>query len=313
MKIRYTLSIVLLFILNTSWSKNTEKSGFFLEEPYLNTVIEYESVNDMVILPVTVNGKELKLILDTGVRGVVLFGRKFNQYVNTDLSFSIRGWGGKGSHTGKLSTLNQLNIGKINGNNISMLVFKEKYIIPYLPEDVDGIIGYELFWKFQVNIDPACKKIIIGKQPELIYDSEFKTIPITLHDTKPYLKINLKKGESQIPVVLMVDTGAEKEVLLNKKRINEVKPLTTVSSTLGYGIGGAIKGYEMGKYQVFVEDINLGSMNCEISDNSSGTEDSLNADGVLGIKAFKNYSIIFDYGNHLLYLKQSACFPVKTN
>ena len=119
--------------------------------------IKADVVNNLVIIPVTVNGVELSFLLDTGVRSTILFGIESDD----DLKLNNRStvWlsgAGDGEPTEAIkSTHNIISVGQSTA--IDQIVYYipdgENNFSPRLGFAVHGIIGYELLKDFVVEVD----------------------------------------------------------------------------------------------------------------------------------------------------------------
>ncbi len=63
---------LLLFFL-TSLSSGFSQSGFHFEKTKKKVVIPFQLINNLIFIPINVNGETLTFLLDTGVEETVLF------------------------------------------------------------------------------------------------------------------------------------------------------------------------------------------------------------------------------------------------
>ena len=65
---------MVLFFLFLSIVPMTAQQGFrFIKEDQKKTVIAFQMINNLIFIPIKVNGVELNFLLDTGVEETILF------------------------------------------------------------------------------------------------------------------------------------------------------------------------------------------------------------------------------------------------
>ena len=130
---------------------------FELEQNKHVQKLKFQLINNVVVIPIEVNGSKLSFILDTGVSSPILFNLSGQDSVQiNDVSeVEIRGLGKEKSITALSSKGNIFKINKIKNNKQDLFVVLDKDInfsttfgIP-----VHGIIGYDLFRDFVVDIN----------------------------------------------------------------------------------------------------------------------------------------------------------------
>ena len=106
--------------------------GFVLEEGRSKTRIPIEINNNLVVIPVVVNGQlPLKFILDTGVRTAILTEKIFSDILNLTYSrkYSVAGPGGKKLVQAFVTNNVTLDLPPgVHGEGHAMLVLEEDYL-----------------------------------------------------------------------------------------------------------------------------------------------------------------------------------------
>ena len=105
------LGIHTLVLLAHPCEGKAPDAGFFLPDNIPEVTLNYGTYNDLIVLPITINdGIKVNLILDTGCRNVLLFGKRFEKLLPTlpDHEVSFSGLGEKPPLTGKLSLENEV-------------------------------------------------------------------------------------------------------------------------------------------------------------------------------------------------------------
>src|SRR5690606_8664347 len=151
----HLLSIILSLF---SFQATGQLLGFSLADGKKKVQIPLEIYNNLVVVPVVLNGAlPLKFILDTGVRTAILTQKTFTDILNLPYSrkYTISGPGGEQIIDAYITNNVSLELPGVLGRGHALLVLGEDYLElrNYLGTDVHGILGYELFSRFIVQID----------------------------------------------------------------------------------------------------------------------------------------------------------------
>src|SRR5688572_27424943 len=143
--------------------------GFQLAPGKKKVHIPIEINNNLVVVPVVLNDAlPLKFIIDTGVRTAILTQKTFADILNLQYSrkYTIAGPGATKSIEAFITTNVTLRLPGVVGRGHALLVLGEDYLElrNYLGTDVHGILGYELFSRFIVEIDYE-RKIMTLRAP----------------------------------------------------------------------------------------------------------------------------------------------------
>jgi hypothetical protein len=293
--------------------------GFTLAGGRKRVQIPIEIHNNLVVIPVVLNDAlPLKFILDTGVRTTILTQKTFSDILNLPYSrkYTISGPGGEKLVDAYVTNNVSLDLPGVNGRGHAMLVLAEDYLElrNYLGTDVHGILGYELFSRFIIEIDYQ-KKVLTLMTPERFRKrSKFETIPILIEDTKPYVitPLTLTDGTT-INAKLLMDSGASHGLMLETTSDPRIKvPSQTVSSLLGRGLGGEIFG-KVGR----IKTISLGKSSLDnvianFPDPNSYTDSikmgNIFRNGSIGGEVMSRFTIVFNFPKEKIYIKKNAAF-----
>lgn len=317
MKHRYL--ILALLVILSSVPGFCQMLGFSLVEGKEKVKIPIEIYNNLVVVPVVLNETlPLKFILDTGVRTAILTEKSFTDILNLSYSrkYTISGPGGEKLIDAYVTNNVSLDLPGVVGPGHAMLVLEEDYLElrNYLGTEVHGILGYELFSRFIIRIDYHKKMLTLMQPQKFRVPRKFQMVPIQIEDTKPFvlIPVELVNG-TKIDARLLVDSGASHGLMLDPQSDSRITvPDTTVSSTIGRGLGGEIKG-KIGR----VNAIQLGpySLNKVIASfpDPNSYFDSLSMlnltrNGSLGGEVLSRFSVIFNFPKEEIYLKKNPNF-----
>lgn len=308
------LLFFLLFIIRPVYSQN----GFQFEGNFTKEVISFQLINNLVFVPIKVNGIELNFLLDTGVTETILFSleeKKDLRFINTE-KIILKGLGSQKSVEGLKSTNNMLSFGNMtNRNHLLYIVLDPEFnFSSYVGIPVNGIIGYHFFRNNLVEIDYLHKKIIVykdNKKHQQKVSRKATVLPISVEKSKPYITTNVSLAEKQLPVKLLIDTGNSDAVWLFKNTNENLQiPAKNFDDFLGRGFSGDIEGkrakitrFELGS---FYFDNPIAAFPDSVSTkNVSMVQDRI---GSVGGEIMRRFKVVFDYPNQQLFLKRNRNF-----
>ena len=298
---------------------------FELEQNKHVQKLKFQLINNVVVIPIEVNGSKLSFILDTGVSSPILFNLSGQDSVQiNDVSeVEIRGLGKEKSITALSSKGNIFKINKIKNNKQDLFVVLDKDInfsttfgIP-----VHGIIGYDLFRDFVVDINYSTKiiKFYDPKHYTPKISKRHQVLPLEIDKKRAYVTGNVFFNDStQAPVRLLVDTGSSDAIWLfeDKEKGIEV-PHHNYNDFLGKGLNGEIfgkrtkiDGFKLGRSELKDAKVAFPEMETFNSTNDLGDRN-----GSVGGEVLKRFNIVFNYPKQEIALVQNSNFkkPFKYN
>jgi predicted aspartyl protease len=319
---KYILGILSVFglLLSSHHQGISQAIGFDIMDGKDRISIPFESYNNLIVIPVVLNHRmPLRFVLDTGVRTSILTDRTFTDILNISYNRKIPLVGADGDRqiTAYVANGISLKLPGVIGQGQALLVLEEDYLQlkNYLGTDVHGILGYELFSRFIVEINYQEEKLVLHEPFSFKRKRNLRVMPLEIQDTKPYIHTNLKlQNGTTIAAKLMIDTGASHSLLLDPDAHKNLElPDKVIRTNLGRGLGGDIDGYigrvdhlEFGKYQF--EDV-IASW----PDRGSFTDilEKTGRQGTLGGGVLNRFSVIIDYFNGDLYYRRNRNFHNK--
>lgn len=318
--LRLCLPFVSLFLASlTAFSQGL---GFNLANGKKRVDIPIEIYNNLIVVPVVLNGAlPLKFILDTGVRTAILTEKTFSDILNLSYSrkYTISGPGGEQIIDAYVTNNVSLELPGVSGRGHALLVLGQDYLElrNYLGTDVHGILGYELFSRFIIEVDYQKKMLTIMAPKNFKRKRKYQSIPIKIEDTKPYVTTSVVLADgTQLSAKLLVDSGASHGLMLeptSDKRI--VVPANTISSVIGRGLGGEITGkigriqsLRLGTYEIKRVIANFPDPNSYFDSLKLG---ATKRNGAIGGEVLSRFSVIFNFPAEEIYLKKNSSFKKK--
>ncbi|MNK82336.1 hypothetical protein D3C87_1021060 [compost metagenome] len=306
MKFLFIISILLSF-----WTK--AQDGFVLENAD-KTVIKFKLINNLIFIPMTVNGVELNFLLDSGVAETLLFSLE-----NKDVDFkniqkiTFKGLGESVSIEALKSIRNNITIGKnfVDKSHTVFLVLDEEFNISQdVGIPINGIIGYYFFKNHPVEINYIKKTITVYKDqskfPKKI--KRFSEFPMSVEMNKPYMNADVEMKHEKQSSKLLLDLGNTDSVWLFPALIKDfIYNRPNIDDFLGRGFSGDIFGKRSRINTLSFGKFTLNKPIASMPDEFSIQHLKIVKDrkGSIGSEILRRFKIIFDYPNEKIYLQSN--------
>ena len=280
--------------------------------------VKFELVNNLIIIPIEVNGAQLSFILDSGVNKPILFNLsdKDSIQINNVSEIVIKGLGEGEPINALISSSNLFRIGEVVNTDQQLYVVmdKELNLSPRLGIPVHGIIGYDLFRDFIVELNYSSKYLKLH-DPDLYRSkksSKTRTLPLQIIQNKAYVQGDvLMKNKKNIPVKLLIDSGSSDALWLFEDLDRGLGvPRDNYVDFLGQGLSGSIYGKRTKIDGIKLAGFLLKDAKTAFPDlqyfNSMTTFGDRN--GSLGGEVLKRFTLVFNYGNSTLSLRKNSLF-----
>ncbi|WP_420576459.1 PDZ domain-containing protein [Ekhidna sp.] len=312
--------IAFILVINTclcSTASGQKEFGFKMPERTKKIEIPFEQHNNLIIIPVTLNRfLTLKFILDTGVENAILTEKLYADImdVNYIREITIDGPGLIDSVEAYIA--NQITFGLpggVIGHNMNMLVLKEDYLklSENIGDDVHGIIGYDIFSRFVVDIDYDDNIITLHDPKRYKKSKRSVEVPIEIRGSKPFVNATIRQDSQKTKLEIMIDTGASHAALIDYNYLDGIEPPEkTIETRLGRGIAGDIPGHIGRMDSVKIDCFDFSEM--LVSAPYDGAYNKIIKRGArvgtFGGELLTRFNVTFDYQNSKLYLRKGDDF-----
>lgn len=286
--------------------------------------LKFELINNLIVIPVEVNGVKLSFLLDSGVSKPIIFNivnLSDSLQINNVERVYLRGLGSEGSIEALRSKQNIVRIGKAINVNLEVYVVFDEGInfAPRLGVPIHGIIGYDIFRDFIVEINYSSKLIKFYNPLNYSYKKcrKCRTFDLTLSQNKPYIDGMVGIDSNYIPVKLLIDTGGSDALWLFENKKKKIMPLDGqyFEDYLGKGLSGSVYGKRSKIESFSLQDFEFSNVNVAFPDSSSISiaRNFKDRSGSISGELLKRFNIIFDYGNGKITLKKNSHFKMPFN
>ncbi len=303
-----------IFLISAIIQGTARESGFSLLENVKYVRIPIEIQNNLILIPIKLNGTvEVNFILDTGVKTSILTEPVIASFLSLDTleTITIRGLGEGQAIEAGLARNITMELPGIIGKGINMVILPEG-LVSYsgmFGKPVYGIIGFELFRSFVVEISYSRKFIKLYNPFKFKPKKRWNRLPIRLNRGKPYVMASVDPPvDDPITTSWLLDTGSSQALSMYYKGIQP--PENNIYTLLGQGLNGDIHGYlgrvdsfAIGEY--YFDDVITGFPEA----GSLGLEENEFAwYGNIGAEVLSRFKVIFDYPRSHMYIKRAHGF-----
>lgn len=291
------------------------KNRFEFKNPRDHSVtFKFKSASNLIIIPVIINDSDtLNFILDTGVRFPIITELPYVNKLNLNMMkpVKIRGLGEGEELTAYRSDNNTMKIGGLVAWNqeVQMIINDNFQISQILGIPVHGLIGFDLFKDYVVEIDYNSEKLTVIK-PEYYRDrvrNKDIVMPLHFEQNKPYVRTTIMTDKNEeVPVKLLVDTGASDAIWLSTKSDSRIDlPENHIETFLGKGLSGDLFGQKGRIGGIWVGPLILPEPIVAFPNNEmiEGLIVANDRNGTLGAEILRRFYVTLDYPNHQIKLR----------
>lgn len=310
--------LVILWLMFVFALPTSGQEGFLFEKEVNKVVVPFKLINNLIFIPIKVNGIELNFLLDSGVEETLLFSmddKKEVNFFNVE-KITLRGLGSENSIEGLKAKNNTLEIaGMKSTDHLLYVILDQNFnLSSHIGIPVNGIIGYHFLKNNLIEINYEKKRITIYRDTDKnrkCIEKKFEKVPITIEKLKPYLKGSVIIDNAEIPVKLLIDIGNSDALWLFQNTSEKIKvPEKNFEDYLGQGFSGDVEGkraqikeFTMSKFEfhnpviAFPDTISIRNVTM-VKDRA----------GSVGAEILKRFLVLFDYPNQILFLKKNKEF-----
>jgi hypothetical protein len=289
---------MLLLIVFYSQAFGSNPVGFVLPDSVQEMTLKFKTFKNLIVIPVIINNSlHVNLILDTGCRNLVLFGKKFTSLLAAGAKKNVQfsGLGSGDPVQGYLTLNNTVSLESITGTSLPIVVVPSKNIFSSYPS-IHGIIGYDIFLKFEIEINPREQTITFRPAATAKPPEAYSQVPLKIIDSRPVLTsdIHFSKMNNQA-YELMIDTGSALGLLLKTTDLTKFTEQNT-EQIIGKGLNGSLMGFTTIAEKLLVGDFEMTSLPAGITVSQWHNYASI------GMGVLKDYILVLNY------CKSYACF-----
>jgi hypothetical protein len=295
---------VLILVILLSSLSGLAASGYQFLNGATKTSIKFEIYKDLIVIPARINDTlKVRLILDTGTRSMLLYGKRFAalQNLSANRQIKVAGWGSPDGVAASVSYPNNILIGNISGEDLAIAVVPTRSLFADRPK-IDGIIGYELFVKFVVEINYKTRMIYLFDKMPFGHAQGFTSVPLEINKAMPQVQSSIiLANKTRVDLRLLVDTGSSLGLtLFSKDKFSGFA--SSVQRPVGIGLNGIIRGFDLYLKHLFLANLEVKHIPSYLVSVEQHPDDNFTFCGSIGAAFLKKHIVIFDYPSSRMFL-----------
>jgi predicted aspartyl protease len=294
---------------------NAQAFGYkFQKEGKKKIRLKFEQVNNLIILPVTLNDTfELRFIVDTGVRHTIITKKTYTDSLNVRYGRKFKLIGADKESSVHATLAHSLNF-KMQGLEAirqTVLVLDEDYFAldNSLGKPIHGILGMDMFMRYTVKIDYQTNTMTLIEPDKFKPRKSYDAVDIEMIHGKPYMNImTLQDNGVMMENKMLVDCGASLSLMLDVTSDEQLTlPQKYIHGTFGQILGGDLEAY-VGR----ITYLKFGESNFKnVVTNFQlpfWIDTTTNNHGLIGGGILSRFDVIFDFPHNKMYLKKNESF-----
>lgn len=279
-------------------------------------ITPFETSNNLIVVQASVNqSKPLFFILDTGASDTVISERAVKE-----LNLKTEGQTDASAQGGSIEATFVKNASiRLSKNiflpNLKLAAIRLNGLEAGLGRRIDGILGYEIFNSYVVEIDYAAGQLRFFTPQTYRYSGRGKIIPIVIADRTPYLQAQITPaGNQSFDGKLLINTGLTGTLAFNSPFVKQNKLLETIPNTKVITFGSILASSAAGRIGR-IKNLQFGGF--EINNpvtNFSQDEEGDDADteyvGMIGSQILRRFKIIIDYSRNRIIFEPNKSFSI---
>lgn len=307
--------LIILLILFWSTFEIKAQNAFQMDSDKDKVSIPFKLINNLIFIPIKVNGIELNFLLDTGVEETILLSLEEQTEVRffNVAKVKFKGLGSNDAIEGLKSSGNILDLDGFTDKNHELYIVLDGNFnfSAHIGIPVNGIIGYHFFKNHLVEINYDKKKIVVYRNSDKIakkINRKYAEIPMTIEKNKPYIVADVALNEQEISTKLLVDIGNSDALwLFENEQKGIAVPPKNFTDYLGKGFSGEIHGKRSRIATIKFGDYEFKKPIVAFPDSTSIKSVTMVKDraGSIGGEMTRRFTVIFDYPEKKIYLRKS--------
>lgn len=298
------LIIAVFFLTQSSICQKIDFSQGIVNQKNYYAEVNFEIVLQKIVVPVTINNKEYKFLLDTGAPNVISNALFSELQLQSKKNVSVSDANNKEQEMSMVA-VNSLKIDNLSFENTAALVIDLENHPLLKCYKIDGFIGSNLLQNSIIKINLKDKKIIITDNiKNLITSVKPSKLKLVNAQKSPFIKLELvgtngKKGTEMV----LFDTGMDGFYDLSNRAnavFNEEEIVTTLANSTGASDIGLFGIKEAGNQQLV--QINKLEVN-GVSFENIITETTDDDNSRIGLDLLKHGDVILDFKNKKFYFE----------
>ena len=243
------LNRILLIIFTLSIFQATgQQSNFLLPEGKNRISSSFSNYDNMVVIEMIIaDSLPVRLILDSGIEGIILTDKGLVELLEPACArkFNLTAPGSDITLDACITKSINIRYKGLMPITSNVVLLQEDYfsLESFIGAKVHGLIGLDKFRNLLVTINYDKNMLVFTRSGSFKIPPKAEIIPINILRGRPYISARVELDTKEIrDLWLMIDSGANHPLLLETDSTDTYKPIQTLKTTIGRGLGGVING-----------------------------------------------------------------------
>ncbi|WP_234974618.1 aspartyl protease family protein [Tenacibaculum agarivorans] len=280
--------------------------------------LKFKLINNLIVIPLEINGKELSFILDTGVNKTILFNltKTDSLALKNIKKIQLTGLGSGQPVDALLSKNNRFKVNNLINNNEDLyVILDDTFNMSHrMGITIHGIIGFDLLNDVIIKIDYRNKELTFynPQKYKLKKCRKCEEFDLEFYRRKPYIEAYAQLdtvSNEKIKTKLLIDSGGSDALWLFEGTHKVIKtPKKHFKDILGMGISGTVYGnrskipeIKLGKYTIEKPTVSFLDTLATVNARKFKTRN-----GSIGGNILKRFKVWLDYSNRKAIFKKTG-------
>lgn len=311
---RYLKHSILLLVCLLSLQGVAQAFVIDRNKPFYRT--NFQLVGNLIVVKISINGsKKMNFILDSGASYTIITNLETIEELRLRRGeeITLRGLGKGFESKAYYSHDNSIELGRVKTDKASIILLynNDLKLSDRLGITIHGIIGYDFFKHFSLDIDYRKERIIFYEPNYFSANTKkrakgFYQQPIEIRNRKAFVQVDgvLADGAKR-RLELLVDTGSWNALWLFSTKDDQIfLPEQRIPDFLGFGLSGPINGHRARIQELSLANVRFPAPTTSFPDSVALQSISKTGrNGSLGGEILRRFRVIFDFPERRIFLK----------
>ncbi|MGE5232817.1 MAG: aspartyl protease family protein [Acidobacteriota bacterium] len=279
---------------------------FTIADGKTSTMVPFELLNNHIYVEVRIDGKgPFQVLCDTGGQNIMTPELAATLGLEGQGAFQGQGVGEK-SEDIALAKVKTLSIGGVTLRDQVFAIFPLQAMQQVEGVRFGGLVGYEIFRRFVVDIDYARRQLVLTLPAAFAYHGDGAVVPFRFHDQTPQIDGAIDGVEG----ALDLDTGS-------RSSLTVLGPFAVahglverygakLEATTGWGVGGSVRGRLARAGAIRLGPVEVRDVVIDLAQQKKGSFSDPYLAGNVGGGVLKRFRVIFDYGKKQVIFERAV-------
>lgn len=313
---KMTCPILLAMVLFGSLTSSAQFNYFDLPYGKKRSLLPFENFDNIVIIETVINDSiPLRLILDSGVEGIIItdmdvVGAMAGRCIR---NFRITAPGAIEVLEACITSPVKIKVSGLSPALSNIILLSQDYfsLENYIGTRVHGLIGMEKFRNMVVTTNYDRNMLTFTRPADYKLPSRAEIIPLSIIRGKPHMSSRIELDNGKIlDAWLLIDSGANHPLLLENDSLGDYKPSKSVEAVIGKGLAGNMKGRFARAGWMMMGNYRLDNIITSFTDEylPGNTTNKPNRHGTIGAGSLARFRVTFDYTRERMILQKGNKF-----